>query len=177
MGTLWGNSYVPRAKFVRPLGEAGYGLESGLVGELNLLAQMGLPIAEGMVLTEEFHREFMEMSGLLQALQATKKWFEDTYRYALEASTRYRSVSIEGELNRLICDSLIELGASTVVVLSEDTAESGLKSIPEVRAAVRGAWLSPEGLERQIEAVARGDDPPAWPVLVQRELHRGGNQW
>ena len=177
MGTLWENSHVSRAKFVRPLGKAGYGLESGLVGELNLLARMGLPVAEGMVLTHEFHREFMEISGLLQALQASEKWFEDAHRYALEASSRYRSVSIEGELNRLICDSLIELGASMVVVLSEGTAESGLKSIPEVRAAVRGAWLSPEGLERQIEAVACGDDPPAWPVLVQRELRRGGGRW
>jgi hypothetical protein len=177
MGTLRGGSLVPRAKFVRPLGKAGYGLESGLVGELNLLARMGLPIAEGIVLTHQFHREFMEMSGLLQALQASKKWFADARQYALEASSRYRSVSIEGELNRLICDSLIELGASTVMVLSEGTAEGGLKSIPEVRAAVRGAWLSPEGLERQIEAVVRGDDPPAWPVLVQRELRRGGDRW
>ena len=170
MGTLWGDSLVPRTKFVRPLGEAGYGLERGLVGELNLLAQMGLPIAEGIVLTHQFHREFMEMSGLLQALKASGKWLEDARRYAQEASSRYRSVSIEGELNRLICDSLIELGASTVVVLSEGTAEGGLKSIPEVRAAVSGAWLSPEGLVRQIEAVARDGDLPTWPVLVQREL-------
>jgi hypothetical protein len=177
MGTLKGDFHVPRVKLIQRLGEARYGLESGLVGELNLLARMGLPIAEGIVLTHEFHREFMEMSGLLQALQASENWLEDARRYALEASSRYRSISIEGELNRLICDSLIELGASMVVVLSEGTAESGLKSIPEVRAAVRGAWLSPDGLERQIEAVARGDDPPAWPVLVQRELHRGGDRW
>ena len=175
MGTLRGGSLVPRAKFVRPLGKAGYGLESGLVGELNLLARMGLPIAEGILLTHEFHREFMEMSGLLQALQASKKWFEDARQYALEASSRYRSVSIEGELNRLICDSLIELGASVVVVLSEDTMKSGLKSIPKVRTAVRDAWLSLEGLEQQIEVLARGGDLPTWPVLVQRELYPGAS--
>jgi len=132
---------------------------------------MGLPIPEGIVLTHEFHREFMEMSGLLQTLQASESCLEDAHRYALKARSRYRSVSIEGELNRLICEALIQLGASVVVVLSEDTTKSGLESIPEVRAAVRDAWLSLEGLEQQIEVIARGGDLPTWPVLVQRELY------
>lgn len=175
MGTLEGDSRVSKAKLVQGLGEAGYGLESGVVGELNLLARIGLPIPEGIVLTHEFHREFMEMSGLLQALHASEPRPGDAHRYALKARSRYRSASIEGELNRLICESLIELGASVVVVLSEDTTKSGLKSIPKVRAAVRDAWLSLEGLEQQIEVLARGGDLLTWPVLVQRELYPGAS--
>src|SRR5215207_8230038 len=103
METLEGDSRVSKAKFVQRLGEAGYGLESGLVGELNLLTRMGLPIPEGIVLTHEFHQEFMEMSGLLQALQASEKCLEDAHQYALKAQSRYHSASIEGELNHLIC--------------------------------------------------------------------------
>jgi len=125
------------------------------------------------VLTHEFHQEFMKMSGLLQALHASEKCLEDGHRYTLKTRSRYRSAFIEGELNHLICKALIELGASAVVVLSEDTALSGLESIPEVRAAVRDAWLSLESLEQQIEAIARGEDLPTWPVLIQRELHPG----
>jgi hypothetical protein len=32
-------------------------------------------------------------------------------------------------------------------------------------------------LERQITAVARGEHPPTWPVLVQRELHPQYTGW
>ncbi|HZC18220.1 MAG TPA: hypothetical protein VE225_00780, partial [Rubrobacteraceae bacterium] len=39
---------------------------------------------------------------------------------------------LEGELNRMICDALIELGGRTVVVISEDVSRAGLRSIPEV---------------------------------------------
>lgn len=173
MGALEEDPRASKSRFVRRLGEAGYGLEIGLVGELNLLARTGLPVPEGIVLTREFHRKFMEESDLLQAIQASARSIEDARRYALEARSRYCLVSIEGELNRLICEALIELGAPVVVVLSECTTESGLKSIPEVRAAIRDAWLSLEGLERQIKAVARGEDLPTWPVLVQRELYPG----
>jgi hypothetical protein len=44
--------------------------------------------------------------------------------------------------------------------------KGGLRSIPEVKDAVRAAWLSLRCLERHIEAAARGDDLPTWPVLV-----------
>jgi hypothetical protein len=63
------------------------------------------------------------------------------------------------------------------VVLSGDLEKGGLSSIPEVRDAVREAWLSPHGLERQIAAVARGKDLPTWPVLVQREPHPQYTGW
>ena len=173
MGALEEDTRASKSRLVRRLGEAGYGLESGLLGELDLLARTGLPVPEGIVLTREFHRRFMEESGLLRFIQASARSIEDARRYALEARSRYCSVSIEGELNRLICEALIELGAPVVVVLSEDTTESGLKSIPEVRAAIRDAWLPLESLERQIKAAARGEDLPTWQVLVQRELYPG----
>lgn len=170
MGALEGDSRIAGSRLVRRLGEAGHDRDDDLVGELDLLAHVRLPIPEGIVLTREFHRQFMEESSLLQFIQASTSSFADARRRAVEARSRYRSVSIGGELNRLICEALIELGAPVVVVLSGDTRESGLKSIPEVRAAIRDAWLSLEGLERQIEAVAPGEDLPTWPVLVQREL-------
>jgi hypothetical protein len=78
---------------------------------------------------------------------------------------------VEGDLNQAICEALIELNAKTAVVLSGDLEKGSLSSIPEVRDAVREAWLSPSGLERQIAALSRGGDLPAWPVLVQREPH------
>lgn len=166
-----------RAGFIHKLGEARYGRESGLVGELNLLASTGLPLPEGIVLTTDAHQEFMEVSGLLRGIQAAARRPEDANRQALEAQSRYGSKPIEGELNRAICDALIELGASAVVVLSQDLTESGLGSIPEVQAAIRSAWLSLEGLKRQIEAAARGEDLPAWPVLIQRELQPVYTGW
>jgi hypothetical protein len=39
-----------------------------------------------------------------------------------------------------------------------------------VKDAVRDAWLSLRGVERQTEAVIRGDELPTWPVLIQREI-------
>jgi hypothetical protein len=58
------------------------------------------------------------------------------------------------------------LNARVVVVLSEDLEKGSLRSIPEVKDAVRDAWLSLRGLERQVEAAARGEDLPTWPLLV-----------
>lgn len=163
-------SISSRARFIQQLGQARYGREGGPVGELNLLAYAGLPVPEGVVLTDEFHREFMKISGLLRSIQAAADGHEDVHRCALEMQLRYGSTPIEGELNRLICEALIELGAAAVTVVSENLTKSDLESIPEVRGAIRDAWLSLEGLERQIEAVARGEDLPSWPVLIQREL-------
>jgi hypothetical protein len=84
---------------------------------------------------------------------------------------------VEGELNQAICEVLIGLSAKTAVVLSGDLEEGGLSSIPEVRDAIRDAWLSPRGLKRQIAAVVRGEDLPTWPVLIQRELHPQYTGW
>jgi hypothetical protein len=41
-----------------------------------------------------------------------------------------------------------------------------LRSIPEVKDAVRYAWLSLRGLERQLDAAARGEGVPTWQLLV-----------
>jgi hypothetical protein len=177
MGTVEGDPGVLRARFVRRLGEAGYGPESGIVGELDLLARTGLPVPEGVVLTQESHREFVETSGLLRDIRGSAGRLEDTYSRALEAQLKYGSKSIEGELNRALCKALIELGASEVVVLSEALTKSGLKSIPEVQVAVRDAWLSLEGLARQIEAVTRGENLPTWPILSQWELYPEYTGW
>ena len=164
-------------RFIQRLGEAKYGRESGLVGELNLLACTGLPVLEGVVLSKESHREFMETSGLLQGIWALATRPEAIRRRMLETQLRYGSTPIEGELNRAICEALIELGASAVVVLSETLVRNGLTSIPEARNAVREAWLSLEGLKRQVHAAVRGEDLPTWPVLIQRELNPEYTGW
>ena len=166
-----------RARFIQQLGQARYGPESGPVGELNLLACAGLPVPEGVVLTDEFHREFMEATGLLRSIQAAADGPEDVHRCALEVQLRYGSTPIDGKLNHLICEALIELGAAAVAVVSENLTKSDLESIPEVRAAIRDAWLSLEGLERQIKAISRGENLPSWPVLIQRELYPEYTGW
>jgi hypothetical protein len=35
-----------------------------------------------------------------------------------------------------------------------------------VKDAVRDAWLTLRGLERQIDAAAQGEDPPTWLLLI-----------
>jgi hypothetical protein len=45
----------------------------------------------------------------------------------------------------------------------------GLGSIPEVKDAIREAWLTPEGLRRQLEAAFRGEEVPTWPVVIFAE--------
>lgn len=172
--TLEGNLGVAKSEFTRCLGEAGYGRESGRVGVLNLLARAGLPLPEGTVLTHRAHEEFLRVSGILREIEAAA-W--EAVRQVAEIRRKYASSPVEGELNQAICEVLIGLSAKTAVVLSGDLEEGGLSSIPEVRDAVREAWLSPPGLQRQIAAVARGGDLPTWPVLVQREPHPQYTGW
>jgi hypothetical protein len=172
--TLEGNLGVSKSEFTRRLEEAGYGRESGRVGVLNLLARAGLPVPEGIVLTHRAHEEFLRTSGILGDIQAAA-W--GAGRPVAEIRRKNASCLVEGELNQAICEALIELNAKTAVVLSGDLEKGGLSNIPEVRDAVREAWLSPPGLERQIAAVARGGDLPTWPVLVQREPHPQYTGW
>ena len=171
---LEGNHVVSMSEFTQRLGEAGYGQESGRVGVLNLLARAGLPVPEGTVLTHRAHAEFLRTSGILRNIQAAA-W--GAVRPVAEMRSKHASCPVEGELNQAICAALIELNAKTAVVLSGDLEKGGLSSIPEVRDAVREAWLSPPGLERQIAAAARGGDLPTWPVLVQREPHLQYTSW
>jgi hypothetical protein len=81
----------------------------------------------------------------------------------------HRSSPIKGELDQEIVDALIEIGAPWVIVISEGLIRRGLGSIPEVKDAIREAWLSPEGLKRQVEAASRGEEIPTWPVVILAE--------
>jgi hypothetical protein len=152
--------------FVRCLGEEEYWQDNGRVGVLDLLADAGLLAHDGLLLTRRAHEEFLRTSGALRDIRAAAWRGEDARRLAAEIRSRHASYPIEGGLNRAICEALIRLNARVVVVLSEHLKKGSLRSIPEVKDAVRDAWLSLRGLERQVEATARGEDLPTWLLLV-----------
>jgi hypothetical protein len=130
----------------------------------------GLRLPEGIILGEEAHREFMVQSGFSKDLRAcTPGGGEDAASRALGMRVVHRQSLIEGELNRQICGALVDLGAPSVAVVSEGLINRHLKSIPKVKDAITEAWLSPEGLRRQIEAASRGEEIPTWPVLILAE--------
>jgi phosphoenolpyruvate synthase/pyruvate phosphate dikinase len=108
---------VSKSEFTRCLGEAGCGWESGRGGLLNLLARAGLPVPEGTVLTHRAHEEFLRVTGCLRDIQAAA-W--EAGSPAAEICRKHASSPVEGELNRAICEVLIELNAKTAVVLSSD---------------------------------------------------------
>lgn len=141
------------------------------VRALNLLVDAGLYLAEGAILGEEAHREFMEQSGLWKDLRAPTPGSgdEDASSKALRIRLSHRSSPIKGELSQEIFDALIEIGAPWVIVISEGLIRRGLGSIPEVKDAIREAWLFPEGLKRQVEAASRGEEIPTWPVSILAE--------
>jgi len=138
---------------------------------LNLLVDAGLPLAEGAILGEEAHREFMEQSGLSRDLQAPTSGSgdEDAASKALRIRFSHRPSPIEGEINQEIFDALIEMGSPWITVVSEGLIRRGLGSIPEVKDAIREAWLTPEGLRRQLEAAFRGEEVTTWPVVISAE--------
>ena len=121
----------------------------------------------------EAHREFMDQSGLSEELRAGSLSDEDAHAKVTRLRLAHLSSSIEGELNRQICEALIGFGAPSVTVVSEGLIERHLKSIPEVKDAIIEAWLSLEGLRRQVEAASRGEEVPTWPVSI---LAEGGTQ-
>lgn len=141
------------------------------VRALNLLIDADLPLAEGAILGEEAHREFIEQSGLWKDLRAPTSGSgeEDVGSKALHIRLSYDQSLIEGELNQEIVDALIEIGAPWVIVVSEGLIRRGLGSIPEVKDAIKKAWLPLEGLECQLEAASRGLQIPTWPVLILAE--------
>lgn len=159
------------SELIRHLGEAGYTEESGRIGFLNMMASSGASVPEGVVLTREFHRRFLYSRGLACEIRNSANVRGDMHRRVRVLRRKYGHAPIESELDRMICDVIIDLGARTVAVISEDVTRSGLRSIPETRDAVRKAWLSVNGLKRQIQAASRGDELPTWPVLIQREVH------
>ena len=157
---------MAEGEFVRRLGEVGYGPNNARGELLDLHACAGLIVHDGLVLTRLAHEEFLRTSGALQDIRAVTQRGEDASRQAEEIRSRCASYAVEGGLNRTICEALIRLNARTVTVLSADFVKGGLSSIPEAKDAVREAWLSLRGLERQVDAVAQGEDPPTWPLLV-----------
>lgn len=156
---------------VQRLGEADYDKYAGLIGFLNLMAGSGASLPEGVVLTHEFHLRFLNTGGFAEAIRASVGDRGDVRQRVRALRRKYGRLPIEGELNRMICDAIIGLGSRSVVVISEDVSRAGLRTIPEVRDAVRKSWLSVGGLKRQLEAAAGGEEIPTWPVLIQRESH------
>ena len=159
--------------YVRRLGEGACAAEGTIIGQADLLACVGLPVPEGMVITREAHRAFLQSSGLLGEMLAYAD--EQTHDQILRPRLRHTPIGhapslVEGELNRAICEALMELGAPSVAVISEEVRKGDLKSIPEVKDAIREAWLSERGLERQISAARATLEIPTWPVLIQREI-------
>jgi hypothetical protein len=157
---------MAEGEFVRRLGEEEYWQDNGRVGILDLLADAGLLVHEGLVLTRRAHEEFLRTSGALRDIRTAAWRGEDARQQAAEIRSRLTSYPIEGGLNQAICEALIGLNARTVIVFYADFVKGGLRSIPEVKDAVRDAWLSLRGLERQVDAAARGKDLPTWPLLV-----------
>jgi hypothetical protein len=153
---------------IRRLGKVSCGPHDGIVGELDLLAHAGWPIPEGIVVTREAHRAFLRSSGLMEEMLADAAG--EPRERVLTLSLKRAYCLIEGELNRALCDALIDLGTTSVVVISEMVRKGDLESIPEVKEAILEAWLSERGLERQVRAAASGEGIPTWPVLIQREV-------
>jgi hypothetical protein len=136
-----------------------------------MFVRAGLPLAECVVVSERAHQEFMEQSGLGENLRARISrggGGEGSLGPAalLDVRLGHLSTLIEGELNRQICETLIGLGAPSVAVVPGRSNQRYLKSIPEVKDAIREAWLHLEGLRRQMEAASRGEAMPTWSVYV-----------
>jgi hypothetical protein len=166
---------TPGDRLVRRLGETLYergrgGGRRGRVKALDDLAGAGLPVPEGVVLTEEAHGVFLEESGVLEGIKVAARRGEEPRQKTSEIRSRYGSAPVETALNRGICQALIGLGVPQVAVLAENYEKRALKTIPDVVGAVREAWLSADGLEWQIEKAAACGEVPTWPVLIQRDI-------
>ena len=165
----------PTIPYVGRLGaaEVGCGREEGAYPPcpFEMFVRAGLPLAECVVVSERAHREFMDHSGLGNNLRARLPRGGGGEggpgpAALLDVRLVHLSTPIEGELNRQICETLIALGAHSVAVVSEGSIRRRLESIPEVKDAIREAWLFLEGLGRQMEAASRGEAMPTWPVFV-----------
>ena len=155
----------PRPALAWRLGK-GPRLTDDPLAALDTLARSGLPVLEGVVLSGEAHEEYLRETGLAVAIRACAT-AGDLGQVPLLRQA-YASAPMGKKIQDLITKTLIDLDAFSVRVLSRDGAWRDLRAIPEVRDAVRDAWLSPAGLARQVQDVASGP-PPTWPVLMQRE--------
>ncbi len=159
--------------YARRLGEAQCTCEERLVGTLDLLVRAGLPVPEGVVLQREAHRCFLENSGLAEQIRSSAhsdRMNGTARQQALYLRRSYQEYPLEESLSRSIRGALLDLDARTVTVCTHERSERGLGTIPAVFAAVRRAWLSTNGLKRQIEAASRNEELPTWPILIQREV-------
>lgn len=156
-------------RLISRLGAGGYGPEDGRVGMLDALVCAGLTIPEGIVLGRGAHSEFMKQSGLLQEMLDLAEQAVDASRLAQDLRLAYGRSPVAGELNRVICEALIDLGAPSVAVVSESSVQRGLTSIPGVKEALKEAWLSLGCLEHQVGAAARGEELPTRLLIVQAE--------
>ena len=158
-------------RYVRRLWQTESGPQEGVGGGqmLEVLVHAHLLVPKGIVLNKEAHREFLEQSDLLEDLRAQPESQEDPALRAPRICLSHRASTIKGELNRAICDALIGLGSPSVAVVSESLIARHLRSIPEVKNAVKKAWLTLEGLKDQLEAVSHGGEIPTWPVLILAE--------
>lgn len=165
--------------YVQRLGEGAYAAEGTTIGQVDLLACAGLPVPAGMVITREAHHAFLQSGGLLGEMLAYTE-DREIHEQILEQRLRHARTGhalgghtaslVEDELNRAVCEALMELGAPTVAVISEEVRIEDLKSIPEVKDAIREAWLSERGVERQKAAARATGEIPTWPLLIQREM-------
>jgi hypothetical protein len=94
------------------------------VTTLNDLARAGLPLPDGVVLTEEADEALLEASGVLEGLRVVAWREEDPRQRASELRLRYGSTLVVAELNQEICQMLIGLGAPVMVLLSDGEFEA-----------------------------------------------------
>lgn len=109
---------------LRRLGEPLFGRKRaggrrGRVKALDDLARAGLPLQGKVMLTEEAHEVYLEVSGILESVKVAPWKEKDPRQMASEIRSRYGSVSMEASLKQEICRASIELGAPIVTVLPE----------------------------------------------------------
>ena len=131
------------------------------------------------MITREAHGELLRTSSLGRYIlrASSSAGGAGAGQWAVSLRSSHERAPLGDTLKSTVCEALIELRARSVCVLSEYGGRGGLQSIPEVLDAVRSLWLSAEGLEWQIRALAAGQELPSWPVLVQREIRPERIRW
>src|SRR5829696_2998673 len=128
-----GGASVPPGAALRASAAGGGARERGRDGEDLAVARRaglsGLPFGEVAILGDEAHREFVERSGLREDLRACATGGEDAGDRSRRVRILHRSSPVKGELHREILETLIELGAPWVKVVSVGLTRRGLGSI------------------------------------------------
>jgi hypothetical protein len=157
-----GKEHVKTAKagLLLRLGEAPYGREAGRVGLSNLLARSGMPVAEGVVLTHDFHRRFIESGGLARHPRLCERRRRRPTTGA-RPTARVRSGPPRGrfEPHDLRRAHRAERPHGRGYLRGRKPGRSS-QHPRGVLAAGLEVWLSMEGLKRQMEAAVRGEKPP-----------------